>query len=51
MEHYFFLLLVKSVAVMQIHIEILQSRAKFQIAMMSCSRFIWMKNFNNHTRV
>ena len=50
MQHYFFLLLVKSVAVMQIHIEILQLRAKFQTAMVSCSRFIWMKNFNEHTR-
>ena len=32
-------------------IEILQLRAKFQTAMVSCSRFIWIRNSSDHRRV
>ena len=32
-------------------VEILQLRAKFQTAMLSCSRFIWITNSSNHSRV
>ena len=33
------------------NIEILQLRAKFQIAMVSFLRFIWITNSSNHRRV
>ena len=32
-------------------VEILQLRAKFQTAMVSCSRFIWITNSSDHRRV
>ena len=32
-------------------IEILQLRAKFQATLVSCSRFTWIKNSSDHSRV
>ena len=34
-----------------IYVEILHIRAKFQTAMVSCSRFIWVTNSSDHRRV
>ena len=33
------------------NVEILQLRAKFQTAMVSCSKCIWITNFSDHRKV